>query len=117
MGLNLPTKVLLPPRRQLTVELLKYALQLSRIKPGRLPQLSGGRLEERIRIQRVALDVLGRYNIKTESRANQRPACLRVGIGRQHPTLMLTVAKDIHQALQAELDVGILEVKQCLGRR
>src|SRR5208337_2178465 len=111
MGLDPPAKVFLLPCVQLTIELGKYALQLFRIKPGRLPQLSGGRLEERVRVERVALDVLGRSNIKTESRANQRPACLRIGIGRQHPTFMFTVAKNAHQSLKAELDVGIPEIK------
>ncbi len=68
-----------------------------------------------MRIQRIALGVFGRLDIETEPRANQRPRRFRVGIGSEHPAFMAMIAKDIHQAQQAELDIGVLEVEECLG--
>jgi hypothetical protein len=68
-----------------------------------------------MRIQRIALGVLGCLDIETESRANERPACFRVGIGCQDPPFVPVVAKDIHEALQIELNIGVLEIKQLLS--
>src|SRR5271165_1730733 len=116
MCLYLPAKVFLLPRLQIAIVLVKNDLQASRIKSCCLPQLSAGGLDEHMRVERVALWVLRRLNIETESRTNKRPAGFGIGISRQHPALMPAVTKDIHQALKFELDVGVLEVKQRLRR-
>ena len=47
-------------------------------------------------------------NIEIKSSPNQWPGCFRVGIGRQHPAFVPTVAKNIHQGLKFEFDVGTL---------
>src|SRR5271157_5774735 len=112
MSLDLAAKVFLLPGLQIAIVLVKYDLQPCRIKSCRLPQLSAGGLDEGIGVERVALWVLRRLNIETESRANKRPAGFGIGISRQHPAFMPAVAKDVHQAFEFELDVGIPEVKQ-----
>src|SRR5664280_2814730 len=110
MSLDLLAKLFLLPCVQIAIELVEYVLQ-----PCRLPQLSRGRFKEEMGIERVALYMLGRRNVETESRANKRTAGFGIGIGRQHPAFVAAVAKDTHQAGQAELDVGVFEVKQGLG--
>ena len=65
-------------------------------------------------IEGIALRMVGCRHIQAEPSANQRPARVRVGIGCQHPAFVLVVAEDIHQAVQAELDVGIPKFKQLL---
>src|SRR5271165_6703992 len=97
MGPDLLAKVLLLPCLQLTIVLVEYRLQPLRIKPCCLPQLSRGRLKKGMGIERVALYVLGRWNIETESRSDQRAAGFGVGIGRQHPAFMSAVSKGVHQ--------------------
>src|SRR5450755_3120349 len=114
MGLDLLAKVFLLPGLQFPIVLLKYGLQSRRIQACRLPQLSARWLDKRMRVKRVALHVLGRLNVQTESRADQRPAGLGIGIRRQHPTFMPAVAQHTHQALESELDIGIRNVKQRL---
>src|SRR5664280_1064062 len=115
MSLDLLAKLFLLPCVQIAIELVEYVLQPCRIKPRRLPQLSGGGLKEGMGIERIALYMLGRLNIETKSRTNKRTASFGIGIGRQHPAFVAAVAKDIHQAVQAELDVGVFEVEQGLG--
>src|SRR5450631_15435 len=116
MGLDLPAKVLLLPSLQFPIVLLEYGLQSRRIQPCRLPQLRARWLDKRMRVERVALHVLRRLNVQTESRAYQRPAGLGIGIRRQHPAFMPAVAQHTHQALESELDIGIRDVKQRLQR-
>ncbi len=89
----------------IAVKLVEDLLQPIRRKPRSLPKLSGRWLNERVRIERVTLGVHGRLDVKTEPCPNEWPACNRVGIGCQHPTFMLMVAQDLHQAPKAELDV------------
>ena len=64
-----------------------------------------------MRIERIPLQVRRGLNVETEPRTDKRPAGNRIRIGRQHPTFVLMVAKDIHQAGQAEFDVGVLEIQ------
>ena len=67
-----------------------------------------------MRIEGIGLRMVGRQHIQAEPCANQRPVRVRVGIGCQHPALVLMVAEDLHQAAQAELDLGISKVEQLL---
>ena len=53
-------------------------------------------------------------NVQTEPCTDERAMGVRVGVGCQHPAFMLVVAKDLHQAGQIELDVGILKLKELL---
>src|SRR5664279_583744 len=115
MSLDLLAKLFLLPCVQIAIELVEYVLQPCRIKPRRLPQLSRGRIKVEQGIERVALYMLGRLNVEAESRANKRTAGFGIGIGRQHPAFVAAVAKDTHQAVQVELDVGVFEVNQGLG--
>ena len=79
-----------------------------------MPELNRRRLDEQMRIEWITLRVRRCLDIQTETRPDQRPASRRIRIGRQHPTFVLMVAKDIHQAVQAELDVGVPEIQQFL---
>src|SRR6516225_2472561 len=100
--------LLLAPKIQVMVEPVEYLLQPLEIKSCSLPKLSRGRFQELMGVAWVALDVFRRRDVETESRANQRPACIRVGIGRKHPIFKIPVSKDGHEAPQAELNVGVL---------
>src|SRR5580704_7254652 len=94
------------------IEAVEDLLQERRIESRSLPELRRRRLEERMRIPRVTLRVLGRRDIQAEPRADQRPMRVRVGIGGEHPAFMPLVTKDIHQGLQMELDVRVLKFEQ-----
>ena len=67
-----------------------------------------------MRIEWIALRVRRCLDIQTETRPDKRPASRRIRISCQHPTLVLMVAKDIHQAAKAELDVSLPEILQFL---
>jgi hypothetical protein len=96
------------------VKLIEDLLQPIRGEPGGLPELSRRRLDEQVRIKWIALRVRCCLDIQTETRPDKRPASRRIRISGHHPTFVLMVAKDIHQAVKAELDVSVPEIQQIL---
>ena len=102
----------LRPRFQITIKLIEYPLQSFCVQPRSLPKLGRRWLDERMRVESVALEVLGCDDVEAESRTDKGAACFRIRVGRQHPAFVFWVTKDIHQTLQIEFDVGILKVKQ-----
>jgi hypothetical protein len=68
-----------------------------------------------MRIKRITLQMRHCLHIQTETRTDERPPGSRIRISRQHPTFVLMIAKDIHQPVQAELDIGVPEIQQFLG--
>jgi hypothetical protein len=106
------------PQRRMFAELSQYPLQPRGVQSRGPPEFGRGRLEERMRIEWIALQVLPCRQVKTHPGSDQRPLGLRVGIRRQHPSLMAAIAERVHQLAHVELHLRVFEVAQQLnGRR
>ncbi len=67
-----------------------------------------------MRVERIALRMLSRRNIKAKTSSDQRPLRLRVGIRCQYPAFMTAVPQRAHQAGHRELDLRFAKVKEWL---